>query len=87
MTANDVPPDSGDIRTEDIGAPGTWQIVFKSGAVVTLDNAQLERSYAGNVSHWEFKRGADYIALGPHRPNSSERPFLDEVIDLLVKLK
>ena len=73
------------------GAPGTWAIVFKSGAVVTIEDAQLCRVNNGSFgySEWQFIRGSlnEVISLTAHLPGSVEKGLLDTVIDGLIKIK
>lgn len=70
---------------ENTGTVGTWQIVFKSGAVVTIENAQLCRVNNASLgySEWQFMRGDETISYTAHLAKG----LLDTVIDGLVKLK
>lgn len=79
-----------EIQKKQVEDVGTYQICFKSGATVVLENAELSASFFGNDPMvWYFQRAGKKISFTAHFANSSgrgEKP-LDEVIDAIVRLK
>ena len=79
-----------EIHQKQVEDVGTYQICFKSGATVVLENAELWASYFGNEPKvWYFQRAGKKISFTAHFTNATgggEKP-LDEVIDAIVRLK
>ncbi|PXX07015.1 hypothetical protein C8R27_1571 [Nitrosomonas ureae] len=66
---------------------GTYQICFKSGATVILEDAELWASFGGTKPwKWYFVRSGEEISYTSHISEGIQRP-LDEVIDAIFRLK
>lgn len=74
-----------------VGSSGTYQVIFKSGATVILENVELFQysSSAEEPNNWVFERNGKRISYTPHfktLTSSGEKP-LDDVIDAILHLK
>lgn len=74
-----------------VGSIGTYQVIFKSGATVILENVELVQygSSTEESSSWVFERNGRRISYTPHfkaSTSNSEKP-LDDVIDAILHLK
>ena len=74
-----------------VGNVGTYQVIFKSGATVTLENVELFQysSPANEPDSWVFERNGRRISYTPHFKTStaSGEKSLDDVIDAILHLK
>jgi hypothetical protein len=82
--------DKTKLEQKQVADVGTYQICFKSGATVVLENAELYATFFGNEPQvWHFRRDGKPISFTAHFANTTgygEKP-LDEVIDAIVRLK
>ena len=74
-----------------VGSIGTYQIIFKSGTTVTLENVELFQysSSTGEHDSWVFERNGRRISYTPHftaSTSNGEKP-LDDVIDAILHIK
>lgn len=74
-----------------VGSIGTYQIIFKSGATIILENVELVQygSSTEDSSSWVFERNGRRISYTSHfktSTSSGEMP-LDAVIDAILHLK
>lgn len=74
-----------------VGNIGTYQIVFKSGVSVILENVELFQYSLSTdePNSWGFERNGKRISYTPHfkiSTASGEKP-LDDVIDAILHLK
>lgn len=75
-----------EITKKRVSGVGSYQVVFKSGATVILDEAELWATFWGDEPRvWYFQRGDARISFTSHIPGG-ERDF-DEVIDAILRLK
>lgn len=74
-----------------VGSIGTYQVIFKSGATVILENVELVQygSSTGEPNSWVFERNGRKISYTSHfkaSASNGEKP-LDDVIDAILHLK
>ena len=74
-----------------VGSVGTYQVIFKSGATIILEDVELFQ-YSSSVDEpnsWVFERNGRRISYTPHfkTPTSNGEKPLDDVIDAILHLK